>query len=111
MKKIKLILLNILLIALVCTGLYVFVNRIEKEHQVRLETVNRSYNYSRGLITDFKSYKGHSLVVRYKIGSRYFEFSGGWDSNPKRLSEGDSISFRYSVENPRYIITELEKEY
>jgi hypothetical protein len=49
--------------------------------------------------------------VEYIIKNKKYEYSGGWIKNPKGLGEGDSISIRYSVENPELIITELENEY
>ena len=102
---------NLIIIGVVCGGLYLLVKTFEKKDRVRLEQVNKEYKYSKGFITDIKSYKGHSLTLKYEIGGREFEFKGGWDFNPNKLKEGDSVLFRYSLDNPNYIITELEKEY
>lgn len=111
MKKSKLIVVNVCIIAVVSGGLYFLARSVDKKNRTRVETVNKSYSYSKGLIVDFKSYKGHHLVVKYHVDGKTREFSGGWDINPRGLCEGDSISFRYSVKNPTYIITELEIGY
>lgn len=57
------------------------------------------------------SYKGHSIEVTYQIGSKEYRYNGGWDSNPHNLVEGDSISFRYALDAPELIVTELENGY
>jgi hypothetical protein len=51
------------------------------------------------------------VEVKYKVKNKMYEFTRGWDDNPKKLEEGDSIKFRYYTEDPQLIITELEKEY
>ncbi len=92
-------------------GLYWFAEAFEKKDRIRLDEVKAGFLYSKGIITGIKSHKGHSIRVRYKIGEEIFETTNGWDSNPNRLSVGDSISLRYSVKNPENIITELEEEF
>ncbi len=67
--------------------------------------------YSKGEIIDVKSYKRHSIDVKYIINNITYIFSGKWDKNPKNMSAGDSIMFRYSKKRPEFIITELENEY
>jgi hypothetical protein len=110
-NKIKLVLTNLLIAVAGIAGLYWVANKADNDIKERIDTVNESYEYSKGKIVDFKSYKGHSVNVRYKINNITYDFSGKWDKNPKGLGENDSIRFRYSKVNPELIITELENEY
>lgn len=111
MKKVSLILTNLFILGIVCTGLYLLIKNSKQEDKIRLENINQEFLYSRGVITNIKYYKGHSLTVRYIVNGKIYTYNGGWDFNPKRLSEGDSISIRFSTNSPQYLITELEKEY
>lgn len=110
-EKIQLILFNIFLAIIICGLLYYCSNSSEKKIKERIAIVNSSYEYSSGMITDFHSYKGHGIEVKYIIKNKSYNFKGGWDKNPKNLKEGDSIKFRYYTEDPQLIITELENEY
>ena len=110
-EKIILILFNIGCAVVIIGTLYWCSERTDKKIKERIETVNKNYEYSKGIITDFHSYKGHSINIKYLISNKQYEFSGGWDKNPKALGEGDSIRFRYSLEKPDLIISELEDEF
>ncbi|AMM50960.1 hypothetical protein TH61_06885 [Rufibacter sp. DG15C] len=110
-KKGQMIVTNIVIFAFLAGAFYLLVHYSETEIKKRIDTVNSDYTYSKGLIKDIKYYKGHSVDVKYRIGNKSYEFSGGWDDNPKHILEGDSIKFRYSIQSPDLIITELEDEY
>jgi len=69
------------------------------------------YRYSKGIISQKYSYKGKNVQVKYQINGVSYESTRGWDSNPKRIGIGDSITFRYAISNPNLIITELEDSY
>ena len=110
-NKIELVLTNLFIILAGIGFLYWVANKAEKDIKKRIDAVNERYEYSKGKIVDLKSYKGHSVDVKYKINDTSYNFSGKWDKNPKGLGENDSLRFRYSKENPELIITELEDEY
>lgn len=82
-----------------------------QDNAQRVKIVEKKINYSKGVIAEIHSYKGHSTKVKYKINGIDYTFSGGWDNNPEWLNVNDSISFKYSITDPKLIITELEKEY
>jgi len=109
--KLKLIITNLIIAGLVFGALYYFSIRTEKEIEDRINTVNQDYGFSKGIITDYHSYKGHSLDVKYTVNGKEYLFEGAWDSNSKHLEKGDSINIRYSLRHPELIITELENEY
>jgi hypothetical protein len=109
--KAKLYIVIIVFMALIVCGLYFIANYAEKKIKERVSKVNSTYKYSKGIITEYQSYKGHSVHVKYEINNNNYEFSGKWDINPGKLREGDSIRFRYYTKDPEFIITELEKEY
>lgn len=111
MKKFSLILMNLFILGLICTGLYLLTKNVEQKKKIKLKNINQGFQHSKGIITNIQYYKGHSLTVRYIVNSKIYTYNGGWDINPNRLSEGDSISIRFSTNSPLYIITELEKEY
>ncbi|WP_147243305.1 hypothetical protein [Chitinophaga flava] len=86
--------------------------RISKEErESELAHINANFEYGTGIITDLKSYKGHSVHIQYKIGVNTYSQSTGWDTNPKQLKVGDSILFRYAVDSPQLIVSELQNAY
>lgn len=92
-------------------GLY-WISVFARQNKIQgIEAMNHGVGYSKGIITDFHSYKGHTLTVSYKLNGRSYEYDGGWDRNPKRLNKGDSISFKYARSNPEMILTELNDDY
>lgn len=67
-------------------------------------SANQVYNNLNSALT-------RSGAWQYKIQEKVYEYRGGWDVNPNDLSEGDSISFKYAIDNPNMIITEMENIY
>jgi|GEM_PF-1097717 len=111
MDKLKLILTFIILIGCILGGLHWVSITADEKKVTRMETVETGFKYSKGLIVEKHSYKGHSIKLRYQIGNKVYEQILGWDNNPKNLRVGDSILFKYAVKDPGMIITELEKAY
>ncbi len=85
--KISLVLTNVSIALAGVGGLYWVVDKANHDIKESIDTVNESYEYSKGRIIDFKSYKGHSVDVRYKINHTTYVFSGKWDKNPKNLKK------------------------
>ncbi|GEO02525.1 hypothetical protein AAE02nite_01890 [Adhaeribacter aerolatus] len=110
-QKAQSVITLLIIFAVIIGALYWLMKESDENRKYIVDTVNRNYEYSKGIITDVKSYKGHSLDVEYIIKGKKYKYSGGWTKNPNNLGEGDSIRFRYSVENPELIITELQNEY
>ncbi|HEY0056623.1 MAG TPA: hypothetical protein VGB63_14815 [Pedobacter sp.] len=81
MEKLKLILVNLVILAVVTGGLYWLHISATNGNKKRLDLVDANYSYSKGIITDIKSYKGHSLTVEYRINYKDFSFKGSWDKN------------------------------
>jgi carbohydrate-selective porin OprB len=111
MDKLKLALTFAIMICAIGGFLYWISNQAEKDKLDRVSHVGKSYSYSKGIIVQKHSYKGHSIRIKYKIDNVDYEYTGGWDSNPRNIGVGDSISFKYSTDNPKLIITELEDGY
>lgn len=111
MEKFKLIILFVLLMGVFVGGIYWDSENVKKENQLRIATVNKNYKYGRGIISSYHSFKGRSLRVKYTINKKDYEYSGGWSINPNNIYNGDSIWFRFSVEDPSLNITELENAY
>lgn len=111
MEKLKLALTFTLMIGVIGGLLYWVSNTAENNKNSRVSHVEGSYRYSKGVITRKHSYKGHSITIKYKIDDLEHEYTGGWDNNPQNLGIGDSILFKYSINNPELIITELEEGY
>ena len=111
MDKLKLALTFGIIIGVIGLGLYWVAKDAEKSKSDRMNAMSQGYKYSKGIISEMHSYKGHSIEVKYQIKGVHYESSLGWDSNPRKLGVGDSVSFRYATENPEYIITELEDDY
>jgi hypothetical protein len=53
--------------------------------------------------------QAHSINVRHNVDSIEYENTTGWYFNTKGINDGDSVWLKYAVEDPRLIITELEK--
>ncbi len=111
MDKLKLVFTFVIMIGVIGGFLYWISNKAEKDKIDRVLHVGKSYKYSKGIIVQKHSYKGHSIDVKYKIDNVDYEYIGGWDNNPRNIGVGDSISFKYSTDNPKLIITELENSY
>jgi len=108
MERIKLTLTFAIMISLIGGVLYWISTKAEKDKSDRMSQVAKSYKYSKGIIVKISSYKGHSIKVKYRIRDMDYEYTGGWDYNPKNIGVGDSISFKYATTNPSLIITEVE---
>jgi len=111
MNTVKLILTFIIIVGIIVGGLYWISMNAKEEKSDKLEHINKNYEYAKGIILKKKSYKGHSIEVKYRIGNKEYNYVGGWDNNPNNLGKGDSISLRYAIDNPELILTELDKEY
>lgn len=111
MDKIKLLLTFIVIVGIIGGGLYWVATNASRGKKIKMEHINKGYGYGKGIILDKKSYKGHSIEVRYQISGKEYNYSGGWDKNPRNLNVGDSIEFKYALDAPDQIITELNNEY
>ncbi|KRT16605.1 hypothetical protein ASU31_07240 [Pedobacter ginsenosidimutans] len=111
MNKLKVVLVFIIIIAVIGSFLYWVASNANQQKIDRIEKVEEGYKYSKGIITDIHSYKGHSIEINYNIEGINYIYSGGWDYNPKKLNVNDSILFKYSTSDPKLIITELETKY
>jgi hypothetical protein len=111
MEKLKIVLFFVVLTGIIVGGIYWVGTIGEKEKTARIETVNKKHQYVRGFVTKLSSYKGHNINVKYTVDNMEYESSTGWDINPNRINEGDSIWLKYATEDPRLIITELENDY
>lgn len=83
MNNLKMILTFVIMIAIISSLLYWIGNEAGEQKQNRIEKVEEGYKYSKGIITNMHSYKGHSIKIKYKIDGVGYEYSGGWDNNPK----------------------------
>lgn len=110
MNKLKVGLTFVIMMGVLISIVYLYVNSGEEEDKERITIVQRGYKYGKGVITKMFHYKGHSVYVSYKINGVAYEYVGGWDDS-KGLNTGDSISFKYAISNPSMIITEVENEY
>lgn len=111
MNKVTLGLTFVVIVGIIVSALYWIANNASKSKSDKLNLINASYGYSKGIIVQKQSYKGHSIEVKYQIGNKAYKYNGGWDSNPHNLREGDSISFRYALDAPELIVTELDNGY
>ncbi|MVT40797.1 hypothetical protein GO495_09425 [Chitinophaga oryziterrae] len=111
MNRIKLILTFIVIVGIIGGLLYLIAINANKAKSDKIEHINKNYGYAKGIIVKKKSYKGHSIEVKYQIGNKEYKYTGGWDNNPNNLGEGDSIKFRYAIDNPELILTELNNGY
>ena len=109
--KLKLLLTFAIMFGLIVGGLYWISKNSEKSRAERIEFLSRGYKYSKGIIVQKHSYKGHTIEVKYRINNMEYECTRNWDNNPKNLSVGDSIVLKYATHNPIVIITELESGY
>ncbi|MCW3467939.1 hypothetical protein [Chitinophaga nivalis] len=111
MNKVKLVLTFVIIIGIVVIGLYCLDMYASKSKSDKLDQINKNYGYSKGIIMRKRSYKGRSIEVKYQIGSKEYNYHGGWDHDPYSLREGDSITFRYALDAPELIITALDNDY
>lgn len=111
MNTVKLILTFIIIIGVIVGGLYRISMNSNKEKSDKLKHIYKNYEYAKGIILEKRSYKGHSVEVKYRVGNKEYNYVGGWDNDPNNLGKGDSLRLRYDIDNPKLILTELDKEY
>ena len=100
-----------LILAVIGGGLYWISVDAEKSKEEQIRVMQKGYNYSKGIIVRMHYYKGHSVRIKYKIDGTEYITIRGWDNNPRNLSVGDSIEFKYATHDPNFIISELENDY
>src|SRR4051812_960206 len=99
MNRIKVI-LTLMVIMIVIGGLmYLAAIYANKKKSDNLDQINKNYGYAKGIIFKKSTYKGHTIRVKYKVANKEYKYSGGFDHNPSNLGEGDSIKFRYAIDN------------
>ncbi|NLU91546.1 hypothetical protein [Chitinophaga sp. Ak27] len=111
MNRLKIVLIFIVIIGVITGALYFISESANKSKSAKLELINKRYGYSKGIIIRQQSYKGHGIEVKYQIKGKEYKYAGGWDTNPRDLREGDSINFRYALDAPEMIVTELDNGY
>jgi uncharacterized protein (UPF0333 family) len=111
MDKLKLAFTFTIILGVIASGLYWISKNAEKSKSDTNEAMSHGYTYSKGIITVMHSYKGRTLEVKYQIDGVEYNCTRGWDNNPRNIGVGDSISFRFAIKNPNFIITELEDDY
>lgn len=85
---------------------------VMKKRAQELKHINEGYAFATGIIIKIRTLKSHhELFVKYVIGETEYEYGGGWNHNFKDLKKGDSIRFRYALDAPDLIVTELEDGY
>jgi hypothetical protein len=92
-------------------GFYWLSKSAEKSKSDRISIMSHGYKYSKGIIEEKHSYKGQTVTVRCQIDGVYYDCIRNWDTNPRNIGVGDSISFKYATNNHKVIITELEYRY
>jgi hypothetical protein len=111
MYKISISVMLAVAVVVIGGGLYWIATYSAKTEAFKLERINKGFGYGKGIIVDKISYKGHSINVKYQIEGKYYIYFGGWGKNPQNLQEGDSIKFRYALDAPELIVTELDNGY
>lgn len=109
--KVKLILISIIIVSFAIGGLYWVREETAARKKNVLKHINKGWGVGKGIIVEMHAYKGHSIDIKYRIGEREYNYSGGWDKNPDMLRKGDSIKFRYALDAPELIVTELDRAY
>ena len=74
--------------------------------------INQDYKITRGIITKKSVYKSHSILIRvkYYVNWIFHEESARLEKNDK-ISEGDSITIKYSRTKPELMMTEFDDEF
>lgn len=111
--KLKLFLVMVLIAGVGIGGLSLVIILHNKEKQQRIDTVNKHWKFGIGIITKKQKSKSRAVELKYEVNNKIYHYHGTWDLNmdPDELRKGDSIRFRYSIEDPEFIVTELEKEF
>ncbi|MEC5145468.1 hypothetical protein [Chitinophaga sp. 212800010-3] len=109
--SVKSVLIVIFLSSIIAGSLFWLSVNAERNKAEKLDRINQGFNYTKGVIVNKSSYKGHSIKVRYVINETVYVYEGGWDKDPNNLSVGDSINLKYALSTPELAITELENEY
>ncbi|MCW3160626.1 hypothetical protein [Chryseobacterium oryctis] len=87
-----------------------FVYYMSNNRQKEIQEINIDYSFTKGVITRISLYKGHHIFVKFKIGNSIIGGSDGMQK-PTNKKVGDSIWIKYSNDNPKSFITELNNGY
>ena len=111
-KTLKEIISIFLVIFTMLTLLYLLATYERQQELNDRKFINKDYKITRGIITKKSVYKGHSISikVKYYVNWIFHEESVRLGENDK-ISEGDSITIKYSRTKPELMMTEFDDEF
>lgn len=112
MKTLKGILSIFFAISGMLTVLYLLATYERQQELNDRKFINQDYKITRGIVTKKSTYKGHSIsiTVQYYVNWVFHEESARLKKNDE-ISEGDSITIKYSRIKPELMMTEFDDEF
>lgn len=99
------------IICIVTIGLYYVGVNANKNITKRLEHIHNGNKTIHGLIIKRKSYKGRYFTIEYQVNGKIYEHKARIFDNTFDLGVGDSIKLKYALDDPNYVISEVERGY
>lgn len=87
-----------------------FISRNMKSKEQEIEYIKKDFTEIRGIIIEKSLYKGKSITIKYLVNGIYYIESDGFSKKLEK-KEGDSISIKYSNQNPELMISECNWDY
>ncbi|MDM1377330.1 hypothetical protein [Myroides marinus] len=97
-------------LALVMVGIYFAATKLTDMRDEDVKFINSDYEITKGIVTKKSLYKGHSIKVRYKVGDKFYIVSDGINVDDN-ISEGDSVTIKYSKTKPELMITQFNEQF
>ena len=111
-NKIKVVATILIFLALVSSAIYYFVEGgRETEIENTKTQLSKGFSITKAKIIRLSSYKGHSMLISYKILGVDYENVHGWTYQKEHFNEGDSIMIKYALNDPAIAVTEFEDLY
>lgn len=105
--KIITFLLILLVTIIVITGV---VYLISANDEKKIKIINNSFKFTKGIVTNKNTYKGHFIKVKYIVNGKSYIESDGIDERDN-INKGDSIMVKYSTEKPELMITQFNDNF
>lgn len=94
-------------VVIVFSGIFYFIDKMRRE---KLNTINEDFNLSYGVVVNKSAYKGRSIRVKYFVNGKEFIESDGI-SEDDNVNVGDTITIKYSQQNPKLMITRFNEKF
>ena len=109
-KNIKDIITIILTSLSIILIISIIVSYLGNSREDNINFINKSFDYTKGVVVKKIVYKGRSINVQYIVNGKSYIESDGIDEGDN-INERDSVMVKYSTEKPELMITQFNDRF